>query len=267
MPGEKSAATTCAPLAASDADDRHVPAARSRIFSPGLGFTARVVARRHTASSPNVMAIFVKSYRFATRSNMPLTVFGSLARSARCEVTRRVYAGLLAFFWSRFGALRRWGAADPALAVGCVSRKADEEGAPACADEDNAADRTLAFGCVSRKADEEGAPACADEDNAADRTLAFGCVSRKADEEGAPAFADGVNAADRTLAVGCASRKADEEGAPACADEDNAADRTLAFGCVSRKADEEGAPACADEDNAADRTLAFGCVSRKADEE
>src|SRR5690606_37028571 len=146
MPGEKSAATTCAPLAASDADDRHVPAARSRIFSPGLGFTARVVARRHTASSPNVMAIFVKSYRFATRSNMPLTVFGSLARSARCEVTRRVYAGLLAFFWSRFGALRRWGAADPALAVGCVSRKADEEGAPACADEDNAADRTLAFG-------------------------------------------------------------------------------------------------------------------------
>ena len=61
MPGEKSAATTSAPLRASAAEDEAVPAPRSRIRSPFLGATARVVAARQSASLPTVITVLVRS--------------------------------------------------------------------------------------------------------------------------------------------------------------------------------------------------------------
>ena len=61
MPGEKSAATTSAPLRANETLDAPVPAARSRIRWPDCGATARVVAMRQSWSLPRLSTVFVRS--------------------------------------------------------------------------------------------------------------------------------------------------------------------------------------------------------------
>ncbi len=61
MPGEKSAATTSAPLRASATLDAPVPAARSRMRCPALGATARVVATRQNRSLPMLSTVLVRS--------------------------------------------------------------------------------------------------------------------------------------------------------------------------------------------------------------
>src|SRR5690606_28588045 len=70
--------------------------------SPRRGATARVVAARHSASLPNVIRVFVRSYPGATWSNMPLTCEGSLPRSARFGSMPRSYGE-----WSHADAGRR----------------------------------------------------------------------------------------------------------------------------------------------------------------
>src|SRR5947209_5003425 len=89
MPLEKSAATTRTPDRARASLEVPVPAARSRIRSPGRGATARTVAIRHSAALPPDSTALVMSYRRETRSNIAATSAGFLVRSA--EDTLRVY--------------------------------------------------------------------------------------------------------------------------------------------------------------------------------
>ncbi len=61
IPAEKSTATTRAPERARAAELVPVPAATSRIRSPGCGATARTIAIRHSAALPTESTAFVRS--------------------------------------------------------------------------------------------------------------------------------------------------------------------------------------------------------------
>lgn len=83
MPGLMSSAVTSAPAFAIGAAEAPVPAATSRMRSPGLGLTARCMWMRHSLSLPPESSELSRSYRLAVASNMPATSSGSFCMSAR----------------------------------------------------------------------------------------------------------------------------------------------------------------------------------------
>ena len=83
MPSEKSAGTTSISWSAHGSLEVPVPAAMSRMRSPGLASTALTTARRHSRSWPSESTSLVTSYFSATVSNIDATSTGFLSSWAR----------------------------------------------------------------------------------------------------------------------------------------------------------------------------------------